>query len=98
MVQLLFLIFFPKKTRTLMPLRVTSEVEAVANSCSLTCIYEGEVEEVLTPSHLSSGRRLLDEQNNEPSDEDITEINTAENSAKRWRDMNEIIERFWKKW
>ena len=90
MVQLLFLIFFPKKTRTLMPLRVTSEVEAVANSCSLTSIYEGEVEKVLTPLHLSCGRRLLDEQNNEPSDEDITEINTAENSAKRWRDMNKL--------
>ena len=41
---------------------------------------------------------MLDEQNNESSDEDITEINTAENSAKRWRHMNKIIKRFWRKW
>ena len=41
---------------------------------------------------------MLDEQNNESSDEDITEINTAENSAKRWRHMNIIIKRFWRKW
>ena len=77
---------------------VTSEVEAVVNSRPLTYIYEDEVEEVLTPSHLYCGRRLLDKQSNESSDEDITEINTAENLAKRWRHMNKIIERFWKKW
>ena len=39
---------------------VTSEVEAV-NRRPLTCIYEGEVEEVLTQSHLYYGRRLFDE-------------------------------------
>ena len=48
MAQLLFLIFFPKKTRTLILPRVTSEVEAVANSWPISYIYEGEVEEVLT--------------------------------------------------
>ena len=77
---------------------VTSEVEAVLNSWPLTCIYENEVEEVLTPSHLYCGRRLLDEQNSESSDEDITEISNAENLAKRRRHMNKIIERFWRKW
>ena len=61
-------------------------------------IYKDEVEKVLTPSHLYCERRLLDEQNNESSDEDIAEINTAENSAKRRRHMNKIIERFWRKW
>ena len=35
---------------------VTSEVEAVVNSWPLTYIYEDEVEEVLTPSHLYCGR------------------------------------------
>ena len=35
----------------------TSEVEAVVNSWPLTCIYEDEFEEVLTPSRLYCGRR-----------------------------------------
>ena len=48
-----------------MKLTVTNEVEAVVKSQPLTYIYEDEVEEVLTPSHLYCGRRLLDEQNNE---------------------------------
>ena len=77
---------------------VTSEVEAVVNSRPLMCICEDEVEEVLKPLHLYCGRWLLDEQNNESSDEGITEINTAEDSAKIWKHMNEIIERFWRKW
>ena len=78
--------------------KVTSEVKAVVNSRPLTYIYKDEVGEVLTLSHLYCGRRLLDEQNNESSDEDITDINTAEYSAKRWRHMNKSIERFWRKW
>ena len=35
---------------------VTREEEAVVNSWPLTYIYEDEVEEVLTPSHLYCGR------------------------------------------
>ena len=35
---------------------VTNEEEAVVNSWPLTYIYEDEVEEVLTPSHLYCGR------------------------------------------
>ena len=62
---------------------VTSEVEADVNSQTLKYIYEDEVEKVLTPPHLYRGGRLLDKQNNVSSDEDITEINTAENSTKR---------------
>ena len=43
-----------------MPLRVTSEVEAVANSWPLKYMYQDEVEEVLTPSHLYCGKQLID--------------------------------------
>ena len=35
---------------------VTSEVEAVVNSRPFTYIYENEVEEMVTPSHLYCGR------------------------------------------
>ena len=56
---------------------------AVVNSSPLIYIYEDEVEEVLTLSHLYCGKRLLDKQINKSSDDGITEINTAENSAKR---------------
>ena len=66
---------------------VTSEVEVIVNSCPHTYIYEDEVEEILTKSHLSRWRWLLDKQSNKPRNEDITEINTIENLAK-------IIERF----
>ena len=65
---------------------------AVVNSSPLIYIYEDEVEEVLTLSHLYCGKRLLDKQINKSSDDGIIEINTAENSAKR--DMNKIIQRF----
>ena len=53
-------------------------LEAVINSRPVVSICEDQVEEVLTPSHLYCERWLLDKQNNESSDEDITEIKTLE--------------------
>ena len=53
-------------------------LEAVINSRPVVNICEDQVEEVLTPSHLYCERWLLDKQNNESSDEDITEIKSLE--------------------
>ena len=38
---------------------VLTEIESVLNSGQLTYVYEDEIEEPLTPSHLMLGRRLL---------------------------------------
>ena len=38
---------------------VLTEITSVLNSRPLTYVYEDEIEELLTPSHLMLGRRLL---------------------------------------
>ena len=44
---------------------------------------------MLIPLLLYCGRRLLDEQNNESSDKEI---------SKKMKQMNKIVERFWRIW
>ena len=40
-------------------LTVISEIESVINSRLLCCVYNNNIKEVITPSHLLLGRRVL---------------------------------------
>ena len=46
-------------------LTVICEIESVVNSRPLCCVYDGNIEEVITPSHLLLGRRVLTKLNSD---------------------------------
>ena len=72
------------------------EIEAVVNNRPLTYIDENDLDQILTPSHLFCGRRLLDE----PVDG-----NRALKFDATWKEvvlcskkLDMTIEHFWKRW
>lgn len=74
------------------------EVKAVMNSWPLRHIYENEFEKRWTPSQLCCWRQLLEKHYEASSGEDIIEIKSTKDSAKIRRYVDNIIERFWRKW
>ena len=80
---------------------VLIEVEAVINSRPITYIYEDDVVEPLTPSHLFYGRRLLSKDHG-TEEEEIPDDETFEvNRSELLRKMNNeaaVTEHFWQRW
>ena len=77
-------------------LTIIAEVEGVLNSRPLCHIYDDNIDDVITPSHLLFGRRLLS-----PSYENVTPENicfSTESVAKRAQFINTLLEHFWKRW
>ena len=72
-------------------LTVIIEVEGVLNSRLLCYTYDETVEDVLTPSHLIYGRRLLSTFEVEPENMDFTAVATT----KRAIYLNTLLAHFW---
>ena len=69
------------------------EIEGVLNCRPLTYVYD-ELGQVLTPSHLICGRRVLDKPD---KDDDFCEIDVIENRkslSKRSRNLEKLLDHF----
>ena len=75
-------------------LTVIAEVEGILNSRPLCHIYDDHIEDVLTPSHLLFGRRLL----TEPAGYDHEINSNSEDICKRARYVKTILNHFWRRW
>ena len=72
---------------------VLVEIEGVINARPLTYLYDDDVSEPLTPSHLLSGRNL----HATPSDSPPVVVSTAETMTNRLKYLQTTIECAWKK-
>ena len=73
------------------------EVEAVVNSRPLTYVSSDDLVEPLTPSHLLTGRRILnlpDRLRGEVPDDDV-DHNAL---GRRAQHLSRVLDRFWKRW
>jgi len=70
------------------------EVEAVLNNRPLTYADEEDMETPITPSHLHCGRRTLFSEN---EDNSLPEL-TQHEAIGRTKQIEETIQRFWKRW
>lgn len=78
-------------------LTVLIEVEGVLNSHPLTYVYNNEVEEPLTPSHLMIGRRLLSSGQKVELDEN-SPAGTANDVNRRAKYLKLLLSHFWNRW
>ena len=77
-------------------LTALAEVEGVLNSRPLCHIYDDTIDEVLTPSHLTIGRRLLSPPYSSVSPELIQF--TKETASQRARYLHKLLSHFWDRW
>ena len=72
-------------------LTVICEIESVVNSRPLCCVYNNNIEEVITPSHLLLGRRVLTK-----LDSDFNENNMDCNAlSRRVTYLETLIVHYW---
>ena len=74
---------------------VLIEIEAVVNNRPLTYIDEHDFDQILTPSHLFCGRRLLDKP---VENHALRFVTTREEAVLCIKKIDTIIEHFWKRW
>ena len=84
-------------------LTTVTEVEEILNSHSLTYIQSDDIEEVLTSSHLLTGRKLvtllkISELQIYNDDEYYGQLDTREHFTKRVLYLIRILKNVWKKW
>ena len=77
-------------------LTIITEIEAVLNSRPLCYTYDSSVDEVISPSHLIYGRRLLSTVHDdiEPENVDFSPVALT----KRTKYINNLLVRFWNSW
>ena len=72
---------------------IVTEIEGIINCRPLTYIYNDNTEEVVTPSHLIYGRRLL----SKPSNDKPDNFN-EENLTSGMKYLHTLIQHYWKQW
>ena len=76
---------------------VLVQIEAVLNSRPLTYLYSDSIEETLTPSHLVTGRRILNLPDESIDDDEDFNV-SASNVRKRQNYQTRLMEHYWKRW
>jgi hypothetical protein len=77
-------------------LTIVTEIEAVLNSRPLCYTYDNSIDDVITPSHLIYGRRLLSTLHDdlEPENVDFSPVTLT----KRTKHINHLLLNFWNSW
>ena len=74
---------------------VIAEIEGIMNSRPLCYLYSDDTEEVITPSHLMLGRRLMSIQNtNKALDENETQVTLS----KKMKYIKFLVDHYWQRW
>ena len=76
---------------------VITEIEAVINSRPLTYVYEEQIQEVITPSHLFVGRRLLTQAEDGSTQDEVSNLTVAEVNT-RADYLKKLKQQFWNRW
>ena len=77
-------------------LTVIVEIESTLNSRPICYIYDDTIDEVLTPSHLLFGRRLLGSCVDDVNPENVNV--SSETLTRKAKQLNSLITRFWGIW
>ena len=74
-----------------------AKIGAVLNSRPLTYVYEDDVQQPLTPSHLFTGRRTITANEIIEDDDEICDL-TRDGAIDRLNAVDMVLSHFWKRW